>query len=213
MKQEPCIVIDPGHGGPHDRGACHNGIVEAEYNLEVALVVNDMLRGWPVRALLARVIDVPMDLQVRGRMSAQHGAQLVVSLHTNAHSVRTVRGFTAYHWPGNRLARAVGDAMCRCAPVDLRRNRGASFEAFDGPGEDDDWMQRPRAVLSVHDADTVLVEMGYCSNGGDARAMLRWSTRRALATTVLSGIARWLELLEVRDEFRWLELLEVRDEC
>jgi N-acetylmuramoyl-L-alanine amidase len=79
------LMIDPGHGGS-DAGAIHGRYREKELNLEVALALGTIIeREIPgVEVLYTRTTDVNVDLAVRGDKANRAGADLFLSIHTNA---------------------------------------------------------------------------------------------------------------------------------
>jgi N-acetylmuramoyl-L-alanine amidase len=79
------LMIDPGHGGS-DAGAVHGRYREKDLNLEVALALGSLInREMPgVDVLYTRTTDVNVDLAVRGDKANSAGADLFLSIHTNA---------------------------------------------------------------------------------------------------------------------------------
>lgn len=85
------IMIDPGHGGK-DPGAVFRDPAtkklhtEKEINLNVSLLLGEMIKkNLPdVKVLYTRDTDIFIDLYKRGDMANKAGADLFVSVHTNA---------------------------------------------------------------------------------------------------------------------------------
>ena len=79
------IYLDPGHGGS-DPGASGNGLLEKDVTLAIALKINDILlkeyAGAETR--LSRTTDKTVTLQERTDDANSWGADLFVSIHTNA---------------------------------------------------------------------------------------------------------------------------------
>ena len=102
------VVLDPGHGV--DSGAWANGVQEAASNLAFALRVEELLeeRGVIV-ALTRRAAGRPYlnldeavwrhDLQVRTELAHRAGADLFVSIHSNASYQFANRGLEAWYLP------------------------------------------------------------------------------------------------------------------
>jgi len=89
----PCLVIDPGHGGPTDTGGCHalTGFYEKTANLNVALRLADTLSnaafGGYVKGqdyFLTREVDVAMTRPQRAAFANNRYAQQFISIHHNA---------------------------------------------------------------------------------------------------------------------------------
>lgn len=190
------IALDPGHGG-HRPGAIRGDFVEAPYVLEFAYYLGARLRRGPepVDVHLVREHDEDIPLYERGAITKSIRPDLILSFHVNASVDPKLRGLITFYWPGNPLGREVATAIARATPEPLYRERSAVFAATDEPGEHDDWLERPRAVLAPHKATAVLVELGYMSNAVDASALKCRTIRHGLAVAVEAGIARARHLL------------------
>jgi len=192
------VAIDPGHGGT-ESGACHGGIVEAEYNMLLSrMLFNHInLARVPVKACFTRTRDdETVPLMSRGTRTHDAKADCVISIHTNAAKNSSYHGLLCFHYPGNRTGYEVGNTIMRAAPKPLHKPGWRSIAATDEPGLDDDWLQRPRNVIIPHEATCVLVEVGYCSNPVDAAALKDETTQSALVYAIVSGIWRLLQLEE-----------------
>jgi N-acetylmuramoyl-L-alanine amidase len=78
------IMLDPGHGG-NDTGACANGIVERDLNLQVALQAQTLLRAAGHDVKLTRQSNGDgLSLYDRARASVDFGADVFVSVHHDA---------------------------------------------------------------------------------------------------------------------------------
>lgn len=94
----PLVVLDPGHGG-EDRGATGpDGVVEKEIVLSIARRVADLIRDeGRMRVALTRDADLSFPLRERTRFANEQGADLFVSLHTNASGGHQPRGLATYY--------------------------------------------------------------------------------------------------------------------
>jgi len=192
------VVLDPGHGG-NDPGACVPGLTEAEYNLCFAnwlrLRIEHTAEPFRVHMLRRRMDDNP-SLAERGRMSAELNADLVLSIHVNAHHEPHAHGGLCFHWPGNSVGGSVGDAISRAFPIPLLRRIAVGLPATDNPGPEDDWLQRPRNVIGPHKATAVLVELGFMTHAGDLAALNDEATKAGMIVACLAGLARFRQLYE-----------------
>lgn len=92
------IVLDPGHGG-HDPGAVGpNGLYEKDVVLDIALKMRDIIRKeYPqYEVILTRDKDVFIPLKERAKIANNIGADLFLSIHTNASPNRYARGIETY---------------------------------------------------------------------------------------------------------------------
>lgn len=87
------VVIDAGHGG-HDKGAVgHNGLLEKDINLSVALKLGAYLEErLGVNVVYTRKDDRFITLRDRGKIANQAGGKLFISIHSNASRNRDAYG-------------------------------------------------------------------------------------------------------------------------
>lgn len=77
------IVIDPGHGG-ENLGADHNGYIEKDINMVVALAMyEELLKYDNVEVYLTHTEDVDMSLKERAQFAAKKDADFLFCLHFN----------------------------------------------------------------------------------------------------------------------------------
>lgn len=91
----PVVVIDPGHGGSNT-GA--RGVVLPEKQLTLALAnqVAERLRARAITVELTRTTDATLTLRQRVAHADRLPADLFVSLHANASTSRSQRGFETF---------------------------------------------------------------------------------------------------------------------
>ncbi len=92
-----CIVLDPGHGG-RDKGAISlNGVYEKNITLAVAKELKKRLSlNNGCKVMLTRSSDRYLSLEERTAFANKSGADLFVSIHTNAHRDRDLHGVETY---------------------------------------------------------------------------------------------------------------------
>lgn len=78
------IVIDPGHGGSDRANRGSQGYIEADGVLEMALALEEALTEYDCDVLLTRDQDVGLGLIDRASFAVVNGADVFISLHTNA---------------------------------------------------------------------------------------------------------------------------------
>jgi N-acetylmuramoyl-L-alanine amidase len=97
QRNQPLVVIDPGHGG-HDPGTVSaSGLSEKDVALEIARRLRDDLRGRGVRAELTRDSDLFIALPERTRMANRARADLFVSIHLNSSQNSETTGIETYY--------------------------------------------------------------------------------------------------------------------
>ncbi len=82
-KRDIVIVIDPGHGGTN-MGARHNGVIEKEATMKVAIAMKEELEKYDgVVVYLTRTGDESMELLERAEFARDMKADILLSLHFN----------------------------------------------------------------------------------------------------------------------------------
>ncbi|HZM60539.1 MAG TPA: N-acetylmuramoyl-L-alanine amidase, partial [Vicinamibacterales bacterium] len=90
------VVIDAGHGG-HDPGAQARGLTEADLVLDVALRLEKlMLKEGGFEVVLTRRTDSYVSLEERTAIANKAGADLFLSIHSNASASASARGIETY---------------------------------------------------------------------------------------------------------------------
>jgi len=91
------IVIDAGHGG-NDPGAIgRTGLREKDINLDIAKRLKSVLKSEGVEVVMTRSTDTFVPLSRRVEMANNSGADLFISIHSNANRVRSLNGFEVYY--------------------------------------------------------------------------------------------------------------------
>jgi len=187
------VVIDPGHGG-ENTGTVAGELVEKDITLMLAQALALSLHDLPVSYHLTRYGDDELSLLERGQIAEKYGADLVVSIHVNAHAVERFHGLEAYHWPGSYAAKIGADAMADVCPKRLRAARVVVARRPDSA--DSRWLENPRAVLSAFKAPTILAECGYSTNPNDNEYLLDKWGRAEVVSCLRSGIVAALREIE-----------------
>jgi N-acetylmuramoyl-L-alanine amidase len=181
VRNPKLIVIDPGHGGS-DRGAMHNGLVEATLNLDVARRLRAVLisRGWQVKMTRDSDVDVyqPNDsardeLQARDDIANNAGARLLVSIHTNSFTTSELNGTTTYYYTSS--SRPLADAVHARLAAAL-------------PTADDGIRKENFYVIHHQTMPGILVEMAFLSNPGDAKLLSSNAFLQSVAVAIADGI-------------------------
>ncbi|MDP2946364.1 MAG: N-acetylmuramoyl-L-alanine amidase, partial [bacterium] len=91
------VVIDAGHGG-NDPGAIgRGGLREKDVNLDIARRLSALLKEEGVEAVLSRSSDRFIPLSTRVNIANKSGADLFISIHSNANRSRSLSGFEVYY--------------------------------------------------------------------------------------------------------------------
>lgn len=172
------IMLDPGHSGPYEPGACAGDVTEAAVVLAIARLAAACLaqRGHAVR--LTRDGDIDDDgLRWRAELANDWSADFFLSLHANSAANPAACGTEVWHFPGSRngrrLARRIQRAIVRRLGTADRGVKPATY-----------------TVLAATDCPAVLVETAFLSNPAD-RALLTAPVRQAdFATAIAEAIGK-----------------------
>ena len=90
------ITIDAGHGG-HDPGTVHNGILERDITLDIALRLGRQLQQYGITVYYTRTKNTFVSLPQRSNLANRTGSDLFVSIHVNANPSQAARGLEVYY--------------------------------------------------------------------------------------------------------------------
>lgn len=127
------LVIDAGHGG-HDAGALGATSKEKNINLAVALQFGRYVeKNQPdVKVVYTRKTDVFVPLKERANIANRAGADLFISVHTNAlPSGKIARGFETYTLGMHRAKDNLDVAMRENGVISMEKGYQQTYQGFD----------------------------------------------------------------------------------
>lgn len=171
------IVIDHGHSGPVEPGACAAGVRECDVVLAIAKLLAEQLYDEGHETLLTRTGDIATDaLAFRAELANANEADVFVSLHANSAANPAAHGTEVYHYPGS----ARGKRLAACLQSRLVAEMGMSDRGV---------KEANFQVLRETDCPAVLVEVAFISNEADRRLLTGYVGQLAAAVAVASGLA------------------------
>lgn len=191
------IVVDPGHGAGDTGTATPWGQSEKEINLSLSLLLADQLRAAGADVLLLRTGDteaqVPpemklagglpsgrqRDLTVRAAIANWWDADALLSIHHNGGGP-AAQG-TEVYWHTNLNA----DGSQRLA----RLAQSALLEALGTV--DRGVIRRPFSMVRLPNAPAVLVEIGFLTNGEEARRVTAPEAQARAARALVEALRRF----------------------
>ncbi len=170
------VWLDAGHGGK-DPGAVGNGLKEKDITLAITLKVGKELERHGVKVGYTRKNDKTVNLNSRGPLANKYGADVFVSIHTNAHN-SNAQGVETYSFPnsknGARLAKLIQDEVLKAKLY--TKNRGTKTANF--------------AVLRQSRMPAALIETAFITNKQDAELLK--NKQNEFATAIAKGILKYL---------------------
>jgi N-acetylmuramoyl-L-alanine amidase len=184
------IVVDPGHGGM-DRGVAHGDVAEADLVWDLARRVVGRMTATGMEALLSRREDTCPAETERAAFANDAGADLVLSLHTDANRSMHAQGIATFHFGnGSGATSTVGEALAGLIQRELLTRTGMADCRTQG---------RTWELLRLTRMPAVRIELGYLSNLGDRRKLLSPDFRDVVAEGILVAVKR-LYLLGQNDQ-------------
>lgn len=100
----PLIYLDAGHGGK-DSGAIGNGIKEKDITLDICKRIEKGLKNYKdCEVLMSRTTDEYISLEQRTIKANQANADLLISVHINAASIASAKGFETFIYTNSGAA-------------------------------------------------------------------------------------------------------------
>jgi N-acetylmuramoyl-L-alanine amidase len=175
------IIIDPGHGG-QDRGVVVDGLCEADLMLDLARRLEGKMAATGMEALLTRGPGHCPDEAARAKFANDAGADLILSLHTDANSSPHAQGVASFHFgSGNGTSSTVGEALAGFIQRELAARTGML-----------DCRTHPKSwdMLRLTKCTAVRVEVGYLTNPEDRRRLANPGFRDVVAEGILVAVKR-----------------------
>jgi N-acetylmuramoyl-L-alanine amidase len=190
------ILLDPGHGGPDPGAIGPTGLHEKVPNLRLALMLKPLLEAAGARVYLTRETDAavavpagmasngwdplifaPQDLRARSAWALHTRADLVLSIHNNAHQDRSIAGTTTLYHPATlnsdasrHLAHSLHQALLTLG----RRDRGVRTAEL--------------SLLQPLGQPAVVVEVVYVSNSEEEALLRDEQFLQRVALALLEGL-------------------------
>ncbi len=185
------IVIDPGHGGPHDPGAARSGISEKSLNVKIADELVAALQKEGASTMLTRTGDYAVALSGRPAVAINNKADFFVSIHCNSTNPpdNRVSGIETYYHMDQASPKALAFAvqagvcshtgMCNIATRSDSKLYGGGLAVLRG--------------LNDTDLPGVLVECGYVNHRSDRAKLVDAEYRRKVAAGIVAGLKAYVE--------------------
>ncbi|MBR5814206.1 MAG: N-acetylmuramoyl-L-alanine amidase, partial [Bacteroidaceae bacterium] len=126
------VVIDPGHGGV-DPGALGKSAKEKDVNLKVSKLLAKMIEEeYPeVKIIFTRKTDVQIPLVQRANIANNAGANLFISIHSNASKNRSANGCETFTLGAGSSVEAKAAAMYENEVILSEENFEEIYKGFD----------------------------------------------------------------------------------
>ena len=183
------VVIDPGHSGPFEPGACGPaGTQEATITMKIGRIAAEELRKVGINAILTRDGNIDDDgLSWRADVANDNNADAFVSIHCNAAENPEAEGVEVFTTPGQNdsdiLADFIFEEIMQAMPDLVPRTDGSDGD----PDKEANF-----TVISNTNCPSVLVETEFISNPEKEQILINPGRQRLYAKAIASGIVRFL---------------------
>lgn len=176
------LIVDPGHG-PADPGAGYGDVTEAELAWDIAARVEGRLTAIGVQAYLSRGRHGDPDDETRAAFANEADADMVISLHVDAHANAVASGVATYYFgsPATGQHSALGK---RFADLVLREVV-ARTDLLDCRAHPKSW-----DLLRLTRMPAVRIEAGYLTNAGDRERLRQPEFRDTIAEAICAAVQR-----------------------
>jgi N-acetylmuramoyl-L-alanine amidase len=176
------IVVDPGHGG-NDPGVSGHGLDEASLVYDLAARVEGRLTATGSTAFLTRGPDGHLDEVRRAEFANAAGADLVISLHMDAHPSTEAAGCATYFYGSDRIGHhsAVGERFAEL----VQREVCSRTDLLDCRAHPKTWDLLRRTRMPA-----VRIELGYLSSPGDSAKVADPNFRDVVAEGIVAAVQR-----------------------
>lgn len=189
------IFIDPGHGGTDTANRGPTGYVEAHGVLDIALRLKELL-ATNYEVQLSRELDITLSLEGRANKANAWGADLFVSIHTNAaspeakgietwHSKNGEWG-TAFQAEAKQVALIVQEELVKATGF---KDRGIKTRLVDNPGSPIHGLDY-YAVIRKAKCPAIIIEAGFHTNPQEEALLKTSEFRQKVAEAIAAGIRR-----------------------
>ena len=171
------IVIDAGHGGS-DPGALGSNpnFSEANRNLALAKVLEAKLKSIGAKVVMTRTSNTALTQDERMNIVRNASANLAISVHRDASTRSSVRGFTSYYF-NPYTEQAASYIQKNMAESKNYTSSSLKWHYF--------YMSR------ISDCPVVLTENGFMSNASDFNNMLNGKWNESCADAIVKGIVEY----------------------
>lgn len=193
--QEKTVIIDAGHGGIDGGAVSKSGIVEKGINLEIAKMLETMLKEKGYNVIMTRSEDISIhdddattirqkkssDLHNRLEITTRNPNAIFVSIHQNIINDSTSCGAQIFYSPNNaeseKLASCLRDAFrANLQPDNKREIKTAGKNLF---------------ILYNAQIPAIMAECGFLSNVEEAELLNSPDYQKKVAQTLCAGIEEY----------------------
>lgn len=176
------LILDPGHGGP-DTGVSAGGLIEAEVVFDIADRVKTRLEKLSVTTHMSHGPGGSPDDRRRAEKANELGADLLISLHCDAHRNPAASGVAAFYYGNDRFGHSspTGERFAGLVQREITARTGLANLGTHGMTWD---------VLRYTQMPAVRIELGYLTSPHDAALLASQRFRESCADAIVVAVQR-----------------------
>lgn len=178
------IALDPGHGGD-DLGVYAHDLAESEVVLDLVRRVEGRLGALGVLVHLTRGGDSCPDDDARAKLANDIGAELLISVHTEAALSERPCGVATYYYGANLPSGPVRSVIGERLATLIQREIVARTDLVDCRTHPKAW-----ELLRLTRMPAIRVDVGYLTHIGDAGRLANAEFRDAVAEAIVAAVQR-----------------------
>lgn len=193
-KSQFTIVVDAGHGGV-DGGAVglQTGITENELNLQFAQTLKRICQEYGWKVVLTRSdlsgLYSPLasnkkrsEMEKRKAIIQKSNADIVVSMHMNSFSDKSVCGANVFYWNGSEQGKVLANSVQEIffETMNVRNSQAKAGDYY---------------ILNCVETPSILVECGFLSNEKEELLLQDKSYQQQMCYAIFCGILRYFKQL------------------
>jgi N-acetylmuramoyl-L-alanine amidase len=175
------LALDPGHGGDDWGSLGPSGEAEADLVFSLVAQLAELLEEAGAEVILTRGPQDGATDSERAQRANEAAADLLISLHLNAHPNEAAQGAATYYWehggiasePGEHLAGLLQERLVACGMVDCR-SHGKAYP-----------------ILRETRMPAVVVEPGFITNPDEAKKLSEPGSAEPIALAMVLGVQEY----------------------
>lgn len=196
------IFIDPGHGGEDRHNVGPNGYVEADGVLDISLRLRRHLKKLGFKVEMSRMEDKTVKLRDRSLLSNSWGADLFLSIHTNAFHSPDIGGLEIFYPYKDLEAMEYADLILNnLAKATKFKNRGSKVRLVQNKSSNI-YNKDYYSVIRETKAKALLLELGFHTNYNEVALLSTPCFREKLSESIALSLFEIFHKDIFRDMFK-----------
>lgn len=188
----PIVIIDAGHGGKDPGKVGHNGALEKDINLQIAIRLKSLLEQNDVSVVLTREEDKDLaseqavnrkneDLRARASLMEELRPVAMVSIHQNSFPETDVDGAQVFYYAGSASGKTLGTMVQNRLKKEMDDGNHRVAKA-----------NKEYYLLKKATCPAIIVECGFLSNPEEEALLVTAEYQEKLAFAIHLGVLEYI---------------------